>query len=237
MGILSRIAQIREEQILSHADPYLDDEEEVVHWVRASNFDGKRARGFLYLTTSRVILHWTRGPGENGGAEWQQIEAWGVNKEVDGGPVIAVESEELDMCARMPVMTAGMAKEVRSFLRVFAHHAPAPQRTLRPHSPPGAFESQAEVEVEAKRRSVTDHTKRVLVTILGMILVIGGILITPLPGPWSFPVIITGLAVLATEYDAADDALDWMKRRAQQLADKVRGRTKSDEQPPSAPST
>jgi uncharacterized protein (TIGR02611 family) len=234
VGLLSRIAQTREEQILSHAEPFLEDGEEIIHWVRARNFEGKRARGFLYLTTSRVILCWTRGPGDDGGAEWHQIEAWGVNRNIDGGPVIAVECEGVEICAQMPVMTPGMAEEVRTFLRTFADSAPAPRRTLSPQSPPGRFESDGEVDVEAKRRSVTEHTKRVLITVLGVVMVIGGMLITPLPGPWSFPIILAGLAVLATEYDWADDALDWMKRSSKQIADKVRGRTKPDDTPPSS---
>jgi uncharacterized protein (TIGR02611 family) len=236
VGLLGRIAQQREEQILSHAAPFLEDGEEILHWVRARTYEGKRARGFLYLTSSRVILCWTRGPGEDGGVEWHEIEAWGVNRNTDGGPVIAVESDGVDICAQMPVMTAGMAEEVRGFLRTFAGSAPAPRRTLSPHSPPGGFESDGEVAVEPKRRTITEHTKRILVTVLGLVMVIGGMLITPLPGPWSFPVILGGLVVLATEYDWAEDALDWMKRSSKQLADRVRGRTKTDETPPSSSS-
>ena len=232
MGLLSRIAQTREEQILSHAEPFLEAGEEVIHWVRARNFEGKRARGFLYLTNSRVILCWTRGPGDDGGAEWQTIEAWGVNRKTDGGPVIAIETEDFDIFAQMTVSTAGMAEEVRSFLRTFGEMAPFPRRTLSPDAPQGVFEPQGEVDVEAKRRSVTDHTKRILITILGLVLVIGGMLIIPLPGPWSFPIMVGGLLVLATEYDWAEDALDWMKRSSKQLADKVRGRSKTDETPP-----
>lgn len=236
MGLLSRIAQTREEQILSHAEPFLEDGEEIRHWVRARNFEGKRARGFLYLTTSRVILCWTRGPGDDCGAEWHQIQAWGVNRTIEGGPVILVESDGAGICAQMPVMTAGMAEEVRGFLRTFADSAPAPRRTLSPESPSGSFEPRGEVDVEAKRRSITEHTKRILITILGVVMVIGGMLITPLPGPWSFPIILAGLAVLATEYDWADDALDWLKRSSKQLADKVRSRSKSDDPPPPSPS-
>jgi uncharacterized protein (TIGR02611 family) len=235
VGLFRRISQLREEQILSHAEPYLEGEEEVVHWVRAGNVEGKRARGFLYLTSARVVLHWTRGPGECGGAEWKRIEAWGVNRNTGGGPVLAIESEEVDICAQMPVSTSGMADEVRTFLRTFAENAPAPRRTLRPSEHPGPFESHGEVDVSAKRRSITEFTKRVLITVLGLILVIGGMLITPLPGPWSFPIIIAGLAVLATEYDWADDALDWMKRSSKQIADKVRGRGKSSDEPPPTP--
>jgi uncharacterized protein (TIGR02611 family) len=237
VGLFRRIAQQREAQILSHAEPYLGEGEEVVHWVRARNFEGRRSRGFLFITRSRVILVWTVGKGDDAHSEWHEIEAWGVNPELDGGPVLAVECVGTDISARLPVSTTATAQEVRNFLRSFASHAPTPRRTLKPKSEHGPFHSHAEVKVQPAKRSVTDHTKRILVTLLGVVLVVGGILITPLPGPWSFPIIVGGLAVLATEYDWADDMRDWIKKRSKQLADKVRNRRKPDGPSPRTPSS
>jgi hypothetical protein len=236
VGLFSRVAQVREEQILSNAAPYLDGGEEVIHWARARNTDGKRGRGFLFLTPNRIILVWTRGGGDDAHSEYDRIEAWGINRHADGGPIIAVECEGVDIRAKLPVMTVGMAGEVRSFLRTFGVNAPTPRRTLTPGQA-GRFEAHAEVDVEPKRRSVTDHTKRIIATVLGIVLVVGGILITWIPGPWSFPIIIGGLAVLATEYDWADDMLDWVKRRSKQLADKVRGRGRKPDGPAPKPPT
>jgi uncharacterized protein (TIGR02611 family) len=232
VGILRRIAQQREEQILSHAEPYLEDGEEVRHWVRARNFEGRRSRGFLFITSARVILVWTVGKGNDAHSRWHEIEAWGVNPELDGGPVLAVECVGTDISARMPVSTSAMAGEVRNFLRMFADHAPAPRRTLTPQRQQDSFHPHAEVDVRPARRSITGHTQRILITVLGVVMVVGGILLIPLPGPWSFPVIVGGFAVLATEYDWADDIRDWIKRRSKQLADKVRNRRKPDEPSP-----
>ena len=232
MGLFRRIAQLREEQILSHAEPYIEDGEDVVHWVRACNVEGKRTKGFLFITDTRVVLHWTRGPGSSGHAEWHQIDAWGVNRDIEGGPVLAVEADEAELRAQMPVMTSGMAKEVRGFLRIFADHAPQPRKTLSPQPHPGSFEPVAEGEIERKHRTITEHTKRLIVTIIGAVLFIGGIVMIPLPGPWSFPVIVGGLALLATEYDWADDLLDWTKRRSKALAEKIRRRKPDEQSPP-----
>jgi uncharacterized protein (TIGR02611 family) len=232
VGLLQRIAEQREQQILSHAAPYLEDDEEVVHWVRTRNFEGRRGRGFLYLTSQRVVLVWTVGKSEPAHSEWHLIEAWGVNPETEGGPLLAVECEGQDIHAKLPVTTAEMARDVRGFLRTFASNAPTPRRTLKPRAHPGPYHSHAEVDVKPAHRNLASFTKRAIVTILGLFLVIGGILMIPLPGPWSFPVIIGGLAVLATEYDWADDMRDWVKRRSKQIADKVRGRRKSDKPSP-----
>lgn len=235
MGLLRRISKQREAQILSHADPYLEDGEDVVHWVRARNSDGRRSRGFLFITTSRVVLVWTVGSRDDAHSEWHAIEAWGVNPDAPGGPLLAVECEGTDIHAKIPVSTGGMAEQARNFLRMFAHHAPSPRRTLKPKHH-GAYHPHAEVKVQPARRSITAHTKRILITILGVVMVVGGILLIPLPGPWSFPIIVGGFAVLATEYDWADDIREWIKLRSKQLADKVRNRRKPDDPSPRTPS-
>ncbi|MGH2795466.1 MAG: PGPGW domain-containing protein [Actinomycetota bacterium] len=72
-------------------------------------------------------------------------------------------------------------------------------------------------------RWVGRNSKRVAITIIGFILVLGGIVLLPLPGPGML-IIIAGLAVLGTEYMWARRALDLAKEKARQAADKVRRR-------------
>jgi len=62
------------------------------------------------------------------------------------------------------------------------------------------------------------------VTVIGVVLVVGGILITPLPGPWSLPIVLGGLAVLSREYDWAKDTLEWVKQRYQDVKNRIKGR-------------
>jgi uncharacterized protein (TIGR02611 family) len=70
-------------------------------------------------------------------------------------------------------------------------------------------------------RWVGRNSKRVAITIIGFVLVLGGIVLLPLPGPGML-IIIAGLAVLGTEYMWARRALELAKEKARQAAAKVR---------------
>lgn len=62
-------------------------------------------------------------------------------------------------------------------------------------------------------------TKRVVIFVVGVALVLLGIALIPLPGPFSLPLMVAGLAVLATEYVWAERALDTVKDKTKQAAD------------------
>ncbi len=62
-------------------------------------------------------------------------------------------------------------------------------------------------------------TKRIVVFVVGVALFALGIALIPLPGPFSIPLMIAGLAVLATEYVWAEKALDTVKDRAKRASD------------------
>ena len=49
-----------------------------------------------------------------------------------------------------------------------------------------------------------------------------GIALIPLPGPFSIPLMVAGLAVLATEYVWAERMLDTVKDKAQKATDVVK---------------
>lgn len=69
--------------------------------------------------------------------------------------------------------------------------------------------------------------KRAAITLIGATLLVGGLLLIWLPGPFTIPLVIAGLAVLATEYVWARRALDETKRRARGARDKIRRRPKA----------
>ena len=83
-------------------------------------------------------------------------------------------------------------------------------------------------------------TKRIVVFVVGVALFALGIALIPLPGPFSIPLMIAGLAVLATEYVWAEKALDTVKDRAKRASDAAkrgfasRFRRKQDPPPPIA---
>lgn len=66
-------------------------------------------------------------------------------------------------------------------------------------------------------------TKRIVIFVVGAGLVLLGIALIPLPGPFSIPLIIAGLAVLATEYVWAERMLDTAKEHATKAKEKAVG--------------
>lgn len=227
MGLLRRISELRRNHILGYAEPHLDDGEEVAHWVRARHPEKRRAEGFMFVTSKRFILCWTGSDMEPHSVEWEEIEAWGVDDEAHGGPVLFVERDAVSAVAQMPVTTNGMAHTVSHFVREFAERAPAPV------DPPqeelwGRFSPRSDVNVAPEARSIAGQARRIVVTVIGVVLVVGGTAIIPLPGPWSFPVIIAGLAVLASEYDWAKDVRDWVRERYKAARRMIRSRRAQD---------
>lgn len=58
------------------------------------------------------------------------------------------------------------------------------------------------------------ESKRIAVTVVGATLVLAGLVLIVFPGPFTIPLLIAGLAVLATEYAWARRALDETKKKA-----------------------
>ena len=79
-------------------------------------------------------------------------------------------------------------------------------------------------------RSLTRHGNRFAVTVAGVVVVIVGIILCPLPGP-GIAIIIGGLAILATEYVWAKRLLHWVRDKSRQTYDKVRHRDPADRPP------
>ena len=72
-------------------------------------------------------------------------------------------------------------------------------------------------------RWIGRNSKRAGITVVGFVLIIGGIILLPLPGP-GWLIIFAGLAVLASEYVWAERALDLAKKKAKAAANKARAR-------------
>ena len=66
---------------------------------------------------------------------------------------------------------------------------------------------------------IARSTKRVVIFVIGVALFALGIALIPLPGPFSIPLMIAGLAVLATEYVWAEKALNTVKDRARRASE------------------
>ena len=223
MGLLRKLADVRERQILEHAEPFLDEGEKVLSWVRTKR-PYKSQRGFLFVTERRLVVSWSKtGSDENRAVEWADIVAWGLAPDGDRGPLFAVETASECHEAHILVGTEGMVAKANEFIVHFVDNAPRSDRTLTKVATPGNYRT-SELKIERERRTVGKHTRRAIVTIIGLCLIVVAFLIGWIPGPWSIPLVIAGLAVLATEYDWADDFLTWSRQRYERAKAKFRAR-------------
>ena len=228
MGLAERFDDQRNRAALSRAEPYLDEGEEVLEWVRVLHSENRK-EGFAYVTERRLLLRW-QGRAAEGHQEfrWDEVESWGIEADASGGPVLCVESDDDGSVVQMPARSRGVAERVSGFLRQFANRAPKPRRSLS-KADAETFKPHEVIEVTQEKRSALGQTKRIVVTIIGVALIVFAGLIIPLPGPWSILLTIAGLAVLATEYDWAKDLSDFFKDKYEAARTKIRARRQSAE--------
>jgi uncharacterized protein (TIGR02611 family) len=77
--------------------------------------------------------------------------------------------------------------------------------------------------MERGKRSVMRQTRRIMVTVVGVVLVTLGLLLLVLPGP-GILVTLLGLAVLGSEYDWAQDLLAWVRDRWEKRGGRLKSR-------------
>ena len=225
--LIDRLREQRDRHVLRHAQPHLVEGEEVYRWVRAQHRN-RRSRGYALVTSHKLLVVW-RGHAAAISIPWDDVRAWGVNTDTGDGPRVAVETPEGVVEFDLPVGSQGTARKVTQCLQEFARSAR--QARGRPaHGDVAAFEAYPEVEIVPRRRSAGAQTKRIIVTVVGLIGVIGGLAISPIPGPWSLPLVLGGLALLASEHDWAEDVLDWVREVSRQAREKLRARQAAREE-------
>jgi len=221
--VTDRLAKQRDKQVLLHAEPHLDRDEEVIEWVRAQHPE-KRRQGYAFVTSRKLLVVWPSDADGHGAFEWMDIRSWGVDREAAGGPILGIEAEQSQtMLVHFPVRSHSTARRVTRFLRRFARLAPSPSRRIA-HRGVAALDTDPSVVVEPQRRSAAALTRRIAIAVLGLLLVAGGIVITPIPGPWSLPLVLAGLAFLASEFDWATDVRDWLKDTSRRTTERLRSR-------------
>ena len=226
-SLMDRLREQRDRHVLHHAAPHLVEGEEVYRWVRARHPE-RRWRGYAFLTSHKLLVVW-RGHGEPLASDWDDVRAWGVSTEGPDGPRVALETPAGLLEFDLPVGSWGTARKVTACLGELAQSAT--QARGRPaHGGVAAFEADPDVEIAPRRRSAGAQVKRLIVTVVGLIGIIGGVAISPIPGPWSIPLVLGGLALLASEYDWAEDVLDWVREFYRQARDKLRARQAAREE-------
>jgi uncharacterized protein (TIGR02611 family) len=233
VGFLGWVHERREKLILGNAYHLLDVEEDIEQWVRISQ-PGTRRQGFAFVTPRQVIVHWNGRRSENTHFYWSEIEQWAVNARSQRGGLFAVQGQDFDLLLELPADTHATADRVNNFLRRFAQLAPSSgdrPDSVRSGGSDVEWISDGEVEVTRVSRSAVELARRIIVTCIGVALIITGILIIPVPGPWSFLVNLGGLAVLASEYDWAKDAQMWVRKKYEQAKARIQKRRAAGSQP------
>ncbi|KRE62919.1 TIGR02611 family protein [Nostocoides sp. Soil756] len=82
----------------------------------------------------------------------------------------------------------------------------------RPFFRPPHDEDEWEWRRRLRANAGTRLGLRVVVAVAGLVLVLGGFALVPLPGP-GWLIVILGLAVWASEIEPASDLLEWVKRQ------------------------
>jgi uncharacterized protein (TIGR02611 family) len=232
VGLGHWIHEQREKLILGNAYQLLDHDEDVVQWVRIADTSSRR-EGFAYVTPRRVIVHWNGRRAEDISFHWQQIRSWAVDVNADHGPLLAVEGEGLEVNIKLPTDTHATAERVSDFFRRWARHAPVSEEHPRnaPKTRRSDWRSDGEVEVKRVPRTPIEMARRILVTFIGVTVFVIGTIMIPVPGPWSFPIQLLGLAILASEYDWAKDGRMWTRKQYAKAKAEIRKRRAARSQP------
>jgi uncharacterized protein (TIGR02611 family) len=217
-----RIAQQREQQIFDRVRPHLHSGEEVINWVRARHPHSGR-RGFAFLTARRLVVLWNGRSDRSGAFEWAHVETWDLDRTARGGPILSIEARGSEAVLQLPAHSDGMAEQSSKFVRRLASLASKSRvKDLGPDGP-DTGEELSELRIDRIKKSVGGQTKRFVVTVVGLLLLIVGVLLLVLPGP-GILVTIAGLVVLGSEYDWAEDLLMWVRGRWQAAGGKLKSR-------------
>jgi uncharacterized protein (TIGR02611 family) len=220
------VSEQREKQVIGFARAHLREGEEILAWTRGRHPHARGAfaqTGFLYVTAQKLIVHWAGQAEGHTDVMLKEIDTWGVDTDASGGPVLGVVADDETVYVQMSTNSRKSAEGTTGFLKAFAERAPKVRQPLESEDYEGTFANPRHFDIRHPRRSLVGHTKRIVVTIIGIILMLIGVVLTVLPGP-AILFFIFGFAVLGSEYDWAQDALGWSKEKYQFAKQKLKER-------------
>ena len=227
MPLVRYVSEQRRQQIHSYVEPHLEPDEEIRYFARARHPETRR-KGFVFMTDDRVLLVW-KGADEQTALELRAVTAWGVNHETRGGPTLCIETADGTCYAQLLTGSRAMTEGAIRFLLLFGEKVPEAAEA-RLEDGGRSFDASRTLEVQPEQLTTWELTKRILITVLGVVLIIGAPVIAIVPGPWSILLVIAGLAILATEYDWAEDALDWARMKYNRAKARITARRRARRQ-------
>lgn len=216
---LSKLSETRRKHILGYVESHLDEDEAIVEWGRVRHPE-RNAQGFLFLTSLRCIIRWRDEEGVRT-YPWAAITAWGVNKDALRGPILSIETLDDEQSAQLQIGTKALAFGAGRVVRAFARLAPkgASNVKVADHR---RIDPETELVVAKERLTPPALARRIIIGVIGVAVLIVAVAIIPLPGPWSFLLVIAAFALLAREFDWAEDTLDWIKDKYEKAKQRVR---------------
>jgi uncharacterized protein (TIGR02611 family) len=164
--------------------------------------------GLLSLTGERCLVHWSPRDEATAAFRWTELTSWDVSTAPHGGAVLTMATRSEYVEVFLPLTTGARARNASSVVAHVAQHAPPETADLEGSSK----------RLTAERRGWRDHARRVVVTIVGLVVVlISAVFASPfVPGPGALT-FLAGLAILAKEYDWARDVHHWVKRKVDRV--------------------
>lgn len=207
------VAKLLERLVLPQLRSMLPADEELVAWSHVQDRDGRR--GILMLTTHRCITHWPER--SDVAIAWKKVSTSRLESGVPGEITLVVESATADVAVRLAASSRGQRRKAAQVLR-----------TVGELTPSGVLDDvvgQTTAEFSVPSRGMRGHVRRALVTTVGVLLLLLGLLFASpfFPGP-GILTILAGLALLASEYDWAKDLHHWGRGKVQRLRQRLRAR-------------
>lgn len=216
---LSKLSETRRKHILSYVESHLDEGEAIVQWGRVRHPE-RKSQGFLFLTSLRCIIRW-RDEEAVRSYPWTEITAWGVNKDALRGPILIVETVDDEESAQLQIGTKALALGAGRVVRAFARLAPKEASNVK-SADHHRIDPETQLIVAKEKLTPQALARRIIIGVVGVAVLIVALAIIPLPGPWSFILVIAAFALLAREFDWAEDTLDWIKDKYEKAKQKVR---------------
>lgn len=198
--------RVREHIVISPLRPLLTDGEAVTARLHVRDPDTER-RGIVAVTSARCVVHWgLRHPARV--ITWEELTGWGVAEQAGGGPLLRLRTGDDEIAVKIPASSRARMRKASLLLAQLRHHAPAR----------GSHRSPDTMDLRTERRGLRAHTRRLVVTVLGvLVILLGGVFASPfVPGPGALTA-LAGLAILAREYDWASDVHQWFEGQLQRV--------------------
>ncbi len=200
--------RVREHITVSPLRPLLAEGEQVTARLHVRDPESGR-RGIVAVTPSRCVVHW----GLRHAARvipWEELTGWRMAEQARGGPLLRLSTRDDELAVQIPASSRARMRKASMLLAAFRRHAPVDAR--------GPQRSPDTMDLRTERRGLRGHTRRLVVTVLGvLVILLGALFASPfVPGPGALT-FLAGLAILAREYDWASDIHQWFEGQIERV--------------------